>query len=385
MIKTSFKKLISLMATALILSAPVVSAEDTGLSSELPDWLNSIEIHSFLSLGYVYNFNDPDSDFNSQRIFDFKHNEFRIDDFQFSVLNPVTGPGDAGFRVDFDAGSNIPDVIQSAGLFDDPDGEDIDLRQAFISYNAPLGNGLTIDFGKFITAFGLEVIEGWQGFNDNYSHSYDFSFAIPFTHTGLRLSYPVNDKWSLMFMVVNGWDKVDDNNDAKGFHGQVGFFPTDDISLWFNYMGSPEQDDNEDDWRHLFNVVWVVKPFSSTLPDLTFSGSYDHGTEDNVGIGGRNADWHSVQGVLRYDFTPKFYLAVRAEIMDDEDGARISAGVAQTVWAFTVTPTFVLTKNLLVRPEFRYDQSNEDVFEDDDGAFTEDSQTTIGVNAIYYF
>lgn len=352
------------------------------MASELPEWIKAIEVHSFLSLGYVYNFNDPDSDTNSQRFFDFKHNEFRVDTFQFSVLNPLTEPGDAGFRFDLDVGSNIPRSIHSAGLLE---GEDVDVRQAFVSYNAPLGNGLTIDFGKFITAFGLEVIEGWPGFNDNYSHSYDFSFAIPFTHTGLRLTYPVNDKWSLMFMVVNGWDKVDDNNDAKGFHGQVGFFPTDDISLWFNYMGSPEQDDNEDDWRHLFNVVWVVKPFSATLPDLTFSGSYDHGTEDNVGIGGRNADWHSVQGVLRYDFTPKFYLAVRAEIMDDEDGARISPGVAQTVWAFTVTPTFLLTENLVVRPEFRYDQSNEDVFEDDDGLFTEDTQTTIGINAIYYF
>ena len=371
------------LACTLFVSTSTCAEEaQSGLASQLPDWLNSMEIHSFLSLGYVYNLNDPDSDFSSQRIFDFKHNQFRVDDFQLSILKAVEEPGDAGFRIDLDVGSNIPRTIHSAGLLE---GEDIDLRQAYLSYNAPLGNGLTIDFGKFITAFGLEVIEGWQGFNDNYSRSYDFSFAIPFTHTGLRLSYPVNDKVSLMFMVVNGWDKVDDNNDAKGFHGQLSFIPTENISLWFNFMGSPEQDDNNHDWRTLFNVVWVVKPFSATLPDLTFSGSYDHGTEDNVGIGGRNADWHSVQGGLRYDFTPEFYLAMRAEWMQDEDGARITPGISQEVWAFTVTPTFVLTKNLLVRPEFRYDHSTQDVFEDDAGNFTEDTQVTIGVNAIYYF
>lgn len=359
-------------------------AEETqsGLASDLPAWMNSIEIHSFLSLGYVYNTNDPASDFNSQRIFDFKHDQFRVDDFQFSILKVAEEPGDAGFRIDLDAGSNIPRTIHSAGLFA---GEDVDLRQAYVSYIAPLGNGLTVDFGKFITAFGLEVIEGWQGFNDNYSHSYDFSFAIPFTHTGLRLSYPVNDKFSLMFMVVNGWDKVDDNNDAKGFHGQVGFTPSDDFKVWLNFMGSPEQDGNEDDWRHLFNIVWVVKPFSSTLPDLTFSGSYDHGAEDNVGIGGRDADWDSVQGVLRYDFSPEFYMAMRVEWMRDEDGARIMPGISQNVWAFTVTPTFLLTENLVIRPEFRYDHSSKYVFEDDDGNFSEDTQVTIGVNAIYYF
>ena len=378
----------AILFSLAMLAAPVLHAEDTtgsDLASKLPDWLNAIEIHSFLSLGYVYNFNDPASDINTQRFFDFKHNQFRVDDFQFSVLNPVTGPGDAGFRVDFDAGSNIPDVIQSAGLFDDPDGEDIDLRQAYVSYNAPLGNGLTIDFGKYITHFGLEVIEGWPGFNDNYSHSYDFSFAIPFTHTGLRLSYPLYHQLSLMFMVVNGWDKVDDNNDAKGVGGQVAFAPNENLSLYFNYLGSPEQDDNDDDWRHLFGVTWVAKPFPVALPNLIFSGTYDYGTEDNVGIGGSNAQWQAAQANFRYNFTPKFYLTVRLDAMDDEDGARISAGVAQTVWAFTLTPTFVLTENLLVRPEFRYDHSNEDVFEDDNGSFTEDSQTTVGINAIYYF
>lgn len=367
------------------MAAGAEDAPAAGAAPEWPDWLKQIEIHGFLSIGYVHNFNDPDSDVNSQRFFDFKHDQFRVDDFQFSVLNPVEEPGDAGFRVDFDAGSNIPDVIQSAGLFDDPDGEDIDVRQAFISYNVPIGNGLTLDFGKYITAFGLEVIEGWPGFNDNYSHSYDFSFAIPFTHTGLRMSYPVSDMWSVMFMVVNGWDKVDDNNDAKGFHGGVVFSPTETVSLYFNYMGSPEQDDNEDDWRHLFNVVWVIKPLPEQLPDLTFSGSYDHGTEDNVGIGGRNATWHSVQGVLRYDFTPNFFVAVRGEWMDDSDGARISPGTPQTVWALTITPTFLVTDHLVLRPEFRYDDSDADVFEDDDGIFSEDTQATIGINAIYYF
>jgi hypothetical protein len=368
-----------------VIPALTTAAEEGGMASELPEWIKAIEVHSFLSLGYVYNFNDPDSDINSQRFFDFKHNQFRVDDFQFSVLNPVTEPGDAGFRVDLDAGSNIPDVIQSAGLFDDPDGEDIDLRQAFVSYVVPVGNGLTVDFGKYITHFGLEVIEGWPGFNDNYSHSYDFSFAIPFTHTGLRLSTPLSDKFSLMLMAANGWDKVDDNNDAKALGGQLGFFPMENVSIYFNYIGSPEQDDNDDDWRHLFGVTWVTKPFPSALPNLTFSGTYDYGTEANVGLDGRNAEWHAAEAVFRYDFTPKFYLAVRGDVMDDEDGARISPGIAQTVWAFTVTPTFLLTDNLVVRPEFRYDTSDEDVFEDEDGLFTEDTQTTIGLNVIYYF
>jgi len=373
------------LLTGVLASGPVRAEAESGTSSSLPGWLEEIEFHAFLSLGFVHDFNEPESEVISQRFFDFKHDEFRVDDFQLSVLKSVDETGDAGFRVDFDVGANIPDVIQSAGLFDDADGEDIDIRQAFVTYVAPFGEGLTIDFGKYITHMGLEVIEGWPGFNDNYSRSYDFSFAIPFTHTGLRLSYLLSDQLSLMLMAANGWDKVDDNNDAKAIGGQVGFFPAESVSLYFNYIGSPEQDDNEDDWRHVFGLVWVVKPFPAELPDLTLSGVYDYGTEANVGIGGRNAEWHAAEAVLRYDFSPSFYVAVRIDFMDDQDGARITPGVDQTVWSFTLTPTFLVTENLVVRPELRYDDSDADVFEDDDGLFTEDSQMTLGLNVIYYF
>ena len=369
--------------------------------SELPEWLKSIELHSFLSVGYVYNFNEPDSDINSQRLFDFRHNAFRVDDFQFSLLRAIQDPGDVGFRFDLDVGSNIPRVIHSTGLLT---GEDIDLRQAFISYNAPLGNGLTVVLGKFITHFGLEVIEGWPGFNDNYSRSYDFSFAIPFTHTGLRATYPISEQLSVMAMVVNGWDQVDDINDQKGYGGQIGVFPMEGVSLYFNYLGSPEQPDRDGAWRHLFGFTWVAKPLPGVLPDLTFSGTYDYGFEEDLVVNPvtgntEDVEWHAAQAVVRYDFTPWFYVALRGEWMDDEDGVRIAPcpsgdlcagadvrtfGLGQRVWAITVTPTFKIGEHLVVRPEFRYDESTENVFEDEGGGL-EDNQTTVGVNAIYYF
>ncbi len=381
-------------------AAPAAPAEK---EVSLPDWVQSIELHGFLSLGYVYNFNEPDSDINTQRFFDFRHNAFRADDFEFSVLKAAKDPGSVGFRVDLDVGSNIPRTIHSVGLLEnevdpvsgDVDFEDFDVRQAFASYNAPLGRGLTIDIGKFITHFGLEVIEGWPGYNDNYSRSYDFAFAIPFTHTGIRLSYPVSDKLSVMAMIVNGWDQVDDINGMKGFGGQIGFFPMEGMSFYFNYLGSPEQPDADSDWRHLFGLTWVVKPLPTALPDFTLSGTYDYGYEEN--LGGDDVEWHAAQGVLRYDFTPWFYLALRGEWMDDEDGVRIIPCLAgagcdgfpagysgQVVWALTLTPTFKIGEHLVIRPEFRYDDSNSEVFEDE-GDDTKDSQTTLGVNAIYSF
>ena len=57
--------------------------------------------------------------------------------------------------------------------------EDIDVQQAFASWIAPVGSGLRLDFGKFVTHFGYEVIQGYDGWNDNATRSQLFGFAIP--------------------------------------------------------------------------------------------------------------------------------------------------------------------------------------------------------------
>ena len=74
-------------------------------------------------------------------------------------------------------------------------------EQAFMSVT-PATN-FTIDFGKFATTAGAEVIEAEK--NWLYSRSFLF-FNIPLVHTGLRLNYKVNDMVSVQGSVVNGWN-----------------------------------------------------------------------------------------------------------------------------------------------------------------------------------
>jgi len=58
---------------------------------------------------------------------------------------------------------------------------------------------------------GYELIEGYDGYNDNYSRSILFGYAIPFTHTGVKASYAFSSKVAGMVEVVNGWDLLRDN------------------------------------------------------------------------------------------------------------------------------------------------------------------------------
>src|SRR5674476_1529148 len=91
-------------------------------------------------------------------------------------------------------------------------GQDVDLQQAFVSWIAPVGSGLRLDAGKFVTHFAYEVIDGYDGYNDNATRSFLFGFAIPYAHTGLNASYTFSDQIAGMVMLVNGWDNAKDNN-----------------------------------------------------------------------------------------------------------------------------------------------------------------------------
>lgn len=58
----------------------------------------------------------------------------------------------------------------------------------------PIGDGVTVDTGMFVTHLAAEVIE--TNGNWNYSRSLLFAWAIPYFHALVRCSYPVTSRVS---------------------------------------------------------------------------------------------------------------------------------------------------------------------------------------------
>jgi hypothetical protein len=61
------------------------------------------------------------------------------------------------------------------------------VQQAYVSY---LAGKVSIDFGKFVTPAGAEVIENKDNFN--YSRGLLFALAIPYYHMGARIGYALS-------------------------------------------------------------------------------------------------------------------------------------------------------------------------------------------------
>ena len=360
---------------ALTATAFAEDAKPAGLNAD--DLKKALGLSIYLQGGYTYDANASgpagSGSENDLRVFDHKANSFGLDLAQI-VFAKDPAAGVVGYKVKMSAGETAK-FIHATGLGTQPTGpanpESFDITEAYLSYSAPLGKGLRFDIGKMVTYFGAEVIEAID--NANYSRSFLFNYAIPFTHTGAKASYVFTDNVNAALYVVNGWDNATDNNTDKSVGVSVNVSAGDLFSGYINYMQGPEQADNNHDSRSLLDLVATIKP----IKPLSIILNYDDAQEDHLAASGGTVKWSGFAGIVKYDINDTYSISVRGESFDDKDGVR--TGTKQKLTEVTVTPEIRLANGIILRPEYRHDSSNKESF--DNG--TKKSQDTIALGAMY--
>jgi hypothetical protein len=311
----------------------------------------------------------PDGD-AQYRNFDTKHNQFALSMAQVWLAKAPSESSRVGFKFKLNFGPASSNFIHAF----EPGGSPYDnIQEAYVSYLAPAGKGLQIDAGVFVTPAGAEVIEAKD--NANYSRGLLFALAIPYYHSGVRLSYAASDKVTVMGGLLNGWNNIEDNNTGKTLLGAVTFKPTSKVSVIANYLAGPEKSGTNDDWRHLLDAI-----FSASVNDkVTLTANYDYGREK---FGSSTASWSGIAAYAKVQATPTVAFTPRIEFFNDADG--FSTGVVQKLKEVTGTLELKAADNLQWRMELRHDMSDQDVFINDKGV-AKGSQTSIGFGLLFSF
>lgn len=334
---------------------------------------SGIAVEGYIDVGYTYL--SGTGLFTSgvaNRVFDTERNSFLL--HQAAITVAKQPKGGFGGLVNLTAGKDA-DVIAP---FDSNPGatNKFDVTQAFAQY---AGGPFTVMAGKYVTAAGAEVIKSPS--NVNYSRSILFGYAIPFTHTGVRVSYAVSDSFTAFVGVNNGWDDLKDTNSGKTTEVGLSATPIKPLTIAaVNYLGDERVGGltavGPEGKRNLTDLVATY-----TVSDkLSLTLNYDYATQDNTATG--KAKWTGVAGYVTYQLTDKWRLAFRAETFDDKDGYR--TGVVQKWKEGTFTLGYLPAKNFELRGEVRRDSSNVASFMKSDGTASDD-QTSFGLQALYKF
>ncbi len=328
------------------------------------------EFNGFAAASYGLNFPQPSQSRNGLRGYALDDRKLKLDGLNLDFRYGMSGDQQLGFRLDTVIGGSYPRIDAAGGLFRDPytgfSNTDFDIRQAFVRYS--VDENFTIDAGKFATHVGYEIMPGVDGKNPHATPAYGYTFN-PFTHTGLRLTYEVNDQLSLMGLFVLGADNWQDTNKSISFGGQINWHPSDEFSLLFNVLDGPERAYNDQDRRRYYDIIANYE----LSDEVNFGLHAFTSTEEGLAALNGTAWVNGMSVYLQTQLSDRFWLNFRQEFYNDPFGIR--TGTPMHVRALTITPEYRFTDDWAMRVDFRFDKATSTVFDDNGTAV--DYQKTI--------
>lgn len=363
---------------------PLTAALDqTPLGAPMKD--AGITVGGWVQASWTYNFSTPDNQVNVGRVFDFEDQDLTLNQLVVFIDRPVAYNADKfdiGGRMEWMWGGDAR-LIHANGIMDSGQNGDehFDPTQFYIDMNLPVGKGLKVRVGKYVTTLGYETINPTT--NPFYSRSFLFGFAIPFTHLGVQANYQFTDDIEGYFGVVRGWDQgFEDVNDMVSFMVGGAWTIDENQKLLVNLITGPEQVDETGNYRTVLDLIYTIALDDKT--SLAFNA--DIGFEPEAALDGGDAFWVGIAGYVGYMLNEYVTLNGRLEWFGDMDGARLGVEDLHLLGLTVGTsirplPNDTYGKGLVIRPEVRLDWASEDVFNDGN----DDLQFTFGIDAIYAF
>ncbi len=386
-----------------------------GVGKTLSDY--GVQVYGWVESGYTYNHRHSSGDtliipgpFNHEF-----GNHYMLNQLTFRIERlPDTKKFDVGGMVEVMYGSDAARIHPRGGFgFDGSDLSDdnnptddlavanlhpiwqFDVPQAYVNINLPVGaNGLQIKVGKFVTLLGYETIDPTQ--NLFYSHSYLFS-AIPFTQVGVLGTYKINDNWQVTAGFTRGWDiATEDNNGcAIDFLGNVVYYGN-NWNATVNLSIGPQNEADSGHYRVAINPIVKFKVTEQLNMGVEGLYVFDGGINGSPGDTHHYGDVWGVAIYASYKINDMFTINARAEKAHSylgsfggiDVGTLPSSGVP-TINAYeftlgtTITPFPRELKGLMIRPEVRYDWSEDSIYPAQGRAFQD--QLTFGADVIFRF
>jgi len=377
---------LGLAALGLVTLAPALLAQNAAPQLvPLQTALSATTISGYVDTSAVWNpgtgnLNPAPYAFNAG-----KQDGFNLNAADVKIAKPLEeGQWTAGYTLELSYGPDAQGI--DAGAYP--------IRQAFVNFRVPIGNGLDFQMGRWDNLLGYEGSDSYK--NPNYTRSYGYSFE-PTEHTGLLATYKVSDALNLQAGVADTINTLNVNSRSdpgspvieskKSIVSLVtltapdswGSFKGSSLYAGFDYgegdSGAPTFVSHVSSPGHDRQELYVGTTINTPVKDLTFGASWDwiHHfdvvTSPITTYDTRYVD--AVAGYASYKLTDKLTINGRAEYangpglkgllyVDDYAPNGEAPGTLpdfNKVFALTGTLQYDLWANVISRLEVRWDDA----------------------------
>ncbi|MFO0689467.1 MAG: outer membrane beta-barrel protein [Myxococcota bacterium] len=363
-----------------VLSEAGLAEDDGNVRSAVGTFFQQVDVSGLAAASYNYRFLGG-SDKNLFIGDSLRHqnaDSFSLDQLWLTLDKPTNEESRAGFHADMLYGASaqamrntiIGQPLSSAGGSSSSTGDQNDfyLFSAYVSYLAPIGNGIRFDLGKRGTLMGIERVKT----NVNFNVTQGIVFRlIPITNTGLLAETNLTDELSIAAGVFNDVysDTSFDDSRHKAYFSQIKYtgdrftFKVDSmvgkssgVGLLSDNGGGTLCDGGNACQSSVLEAVATAQLTESLEAWFQYAWARQFG---NSIIS--KGDTHALATAARYHITDDTSVAARVEYLRAENDFRraISGiGIGQTeIVTATFTGAQKLTTDLTLRAELRYDRN----------------------------
>lgn len=355
----SFTRSFSLALAVLSFTA-LAAQEDEGWGGS-----PALEIHGFLDVFYVYDFNRPPGDFRQEFLFNHnRHNEFNLN---LSLVGLSLDHTKYRARFTLQTGTYANDnYAAEPGVLKN-------IFEAWAGVSLNRGNTLWLDAGILPSHIGFESAISM----DNYTLTRSLSAEnSPYFLTGAQVTYTPDARWKFAGLVVNGWQVIQrvSGNSIPSFGTQVMFTPSDHLTLnWSTFIGTQDPDQTRR-MRYFSNLYGQFQ----ITDRVHLLGGIDLGMQQKRKGSSEYDLWFTPTFIGQYLLDSRWRTALRLEYYSDPGGVLIpvetpegfrTAGIS---WNLDYNPA----PQVACRFEARWLESPDPVFRAEDRG--EDSNFFIG-------
>lgn len=360
--------IISLLALDLCAQAQADTAK-----ADTTDQKGKVEYYGFVDAYYAYNFNAYANDKVIPYLFNHsRHNEFNVNMAMLGMKyqgkrERMVFSIHAGTFALFNYAAE-PVIFQH-------------IYEGYAGIKLSEKKNLWLDAGIFSSHIGLETAISKDSWTLTRCLATEY---IPYFEAGVRATYEINDKWTVVLLGLNGWQNILDNNNNKAAGTQVTFRPNDNLMLNSStYIGegfnAPIGFEQHTRYFHDFYATWMP------TKKLGIAGVFDYGLQKAGKI--PQYPWWSSALLVKYDIIKKLSVCARGEYFSDPDQVMAVTGDPEgfQVAGFSLNADYKPSKNAMLRVEGKHYMSPGDIFPVPGYGYYLPYSTTITTSLVAWF
>lgn len=308
-------------------------------------------ISGFIDSYYAFDFNQP----NTLKRQNFLYNHNRHNQFALNLAYIKYAISHPKYRVNiaFHSGTYVNDNYAA-----EPTLLKL-INEANVGVSLSRNNKLFLDLGVFPSYIGFESAISIDNLTLSRSILAENS---PYFMTGAKLTYIPTKKIDLMFMLNNGWQRIQQvsGNSLVGFGSQVYFHPSEKFTFnWSTFVGTEDPDTTRR--MRYFNNFYINASFKK----LTYTLGLDFGIQQKTKNSGAYSTWFSPVIIIKRQIINKLSAAFRAEYYQDQDNVIIQTFAAKgfKCASYSLNIDYKPLDNIALRVEARQLSSLKPIFE----------------------